>query len=84
MTLYDFNDKGEMEQIEAVWEGAFIATRKDKEHNILLYQIDSFYVEVFYNQKHKFIRKLRSFSSTSQLEPYLEKINIVKLIKGKV
>jgi hypothetical protein len=46
MTLYEFNALDEMEQAEAIREGAFIADRKDNEHKILLYQIDGFYIEV--------------------------------------
>ncbi len=46
MTLYDFIALDEMEQAEAVWNGVFIADRKDQEHRILLYQVNSFYVEV--------------------------------------
>ena len=69
----------EMEQTEAIWSGEFIADRRDEEHNILLYQIDSFYVEVYYHREYNTIRKFRSFSSTAQLEPYLNQIDISKL-----
>jgi hypothetical protein len=48
MTLYQFKAMDEMEQAEAVWDGVFIADREDEEHKILLYQIDAFYVEVYY------------------------------------
>jgi len=48
MTLYEFNAMDEMEQAEAVWDGVYIADREDIEHRILLYQLDNFYVEVFY------------------------------------
>lgn len=76
MTLYQFNQLDEMEQQEAIWEGVLIADREDGEHKILLYQIDSFYVEVFYHQEYNVIRRYRSFSSTEQLAPYLEKIKL--------
>ncbi len=76
MTLYQFNRLDEMEQAEAVWDGAFVADREDYVHKILLYQIDSFYVEVFYHKEYNVIRRFRSFSSTEQLKPYLEKIKL--------
>ena len=44
MTLYQFIALDEMEQQEAIWEGTHIGDRKNEEHNILLYQIDGFYV----------------------------------------
>lgn len=76
MTLYQFLQLDEAEQAEAIWEAAFIADREDKEHKILLYQIDGFYVEVYYHKEHNAVRRYRPFSSTDQLEPYLEKIQI--------
>lgn len=47
MTLYQFLELDEMEQAEAVWDATMIANRDDGEHRILLYQIDTFYVEVY-------------------------------------
>ncbi len=75
MTLYQFLALDEMEQAEAIWEGVHIAEREDEEHRILLYQIDSFYVEVFYHKEYNIIRRFRSFSSVNLLEPYLSRIN---------
>ena len=80
MTLYQFIALDEMEQAEAVWEGTFIADREDNEHKILLYQIDSFYVEVYYHTELNVVRKYRPFSSINQLKPYLDQIDIQKLI----
>jgi hypothetical protein len=76
MTLYQFNALDEMEQAEAVWDGVFVADREDDQHRILLYQIDSFYVEAYYNNEHNVLVKFRSFSSINQLDPYLEKIDL--------
>lgn len=76
MTLHEFNQLDEMEQAEAVWDGGFIADREDSEHKILLYQIDAFYVEVYYHKEYNVIRRFRSFSSTNELDPYLDKINL--------
>jgi hypothetical protein len=81
MTLYEFNQLDEMEQAEALWNGVFIADREDDEHKILLYQIDGFYVEVFYHKEYNVIRRFRSFSSTNPLDPYLDKIDIQALLK---
>ena len=80
MTLYQFIALDEMEQADAIWEGVDIDDREDEEHRILLYQIDAFYVEVFYHQEYNVIRKVRPFSSTEQLEPYLNQIQISKEI----
>jgi hypothetical protein len=71
----------EMEQAEAIWSGTHIGNHQDECHNILLYQIDSFYVEAYYNREHKELVRFRSFASSDQLSPYLEQIDIDKLIK---
>jgi hypothetical protein len=76
MTVNEFNRMDEEDQLKAVWDGVFIADRDDEEHAILLYQIDGFYVEVYYHKKYFEVRKLRWFSSTNYLEPYLEKIDL--------
>jgi hypothetical protein len=79
MTLYHFIRLDEMEQQEALWEGTHIGTRYDEEHNILLYQIDGFYVEVFYHRNLNVIRRYRPFKSVDQLKPYLRQIDISEL-----
>lgn len=76
MTLYGFNQMDEMEQMEAIWDGVFLDDREDNEHEILLYQVDSFYVEVYYHKEFNAIRKFRAFSSIDQLDPYLDKIDL--------
>ena len=74
MTLYEFIKMEESEQAEAVWNGVFVADREDEEHRILLYQIESFYVEVYYHKKHNAIISFSSFSSIEKLDAYLDKI----------
>lgn len=67
MTLYQFNALDEMEQAEAIWSSTHIGNRQDEIHNILLYQIDSFYVEAYYNREYNELVRFRSFSNTDQL-----------------
>ena len=76
MTLYEFLALDEMEQAEAVWSATHIGEREDEEHKILLYQIDGFYVEVYYHKEYNVIRRMRPFASIDQLEPYLKKVDL--------
>ena len=77
MTLNQFHKLDEMEQVEALWEfGVQIADRHEGEHKLILYQIDAFYVEVWYHKEYDVVRKYRAFSSMDILEPYLDKLNI--------
>ena len=81
MTLYQFNVLTENEKTAIVWnEGDVVGDRKENNFSILLYQVQSFYVEVFYSGNENKISKLRSFSSIEQLESYLGKIDISGLI----
>ena len=81
MTLYDFIALNETQQAEATWEGVFLGHRQDEEHKVLLYAIDAFYVEVYYHSNLIVIRKIRAFSSTTLLKPYLRQIDILEVLK---
>ena len=77
MTLYQFNVVTESEKTAIVWnEGHFEGDRKENNFSIMLYQVRSFYVELYYNGEENKISKLRSFSSINQLERYLNNIDV--------
>jgi hypothetical protein len=81
MNMYQFNCLDEVRQIELLWSaGVLIGSRQEGFYKILLYQIDSFYVEVFYQYFQGKMVKLKSFTDTDQLEPYLDAINITALL----
>jgi len=82
MTLYQFKMLNETEQAEVVWASTNIGQRPDHEHTILLYQVDSFYVEVYYHRENNAISRMRSFSNPDQLDPYTMHINILPLLNG--
>lgn len=56
-------------------QGVLIGVRRTEEYKVLLYQIDGFYVEVFYHPTDHFIR-IESFTGTERLNPYLSQISI--------
>ena len=63
MTLYQFNELDENTQAEMVWDkGVYSGDRRDEVHNILLYQLHGFYVEVYFHRNQNEIKRLRSFS----------------------
>lgn len=76
MTLYDFKEMDEMKQAEAVWKGVPIGERKSHRHRVVLYQVHSFYAEVYFHQNSSIVCKIRPFSSTEQLWPYLKQIDL--------
>ena len=74
LTLYDFNALTEHEKAEAVWQGNFLADRQADGLIAQLYSVDSFYVEVFYDQQANNISHFQAFTSRKFLAPYLAQI----------
>jgi hypothetical protein len=74
MTLYEFRALSEIEQQQVMWNGIHIADRLQGDHRIVLYQMDSFYIEVFYNKQNNHIDSYRAFCSKEQLKPYLNQL----------
>src|SRR5436305_15234807 len=82
MHFYDFIQLNETEQIEILWyNGEQIGRRKEEDYLILLFQVEGFYVEVFYHNKERVIKKYVSFECLDRLEPYLENIDISSVYK---
>ncbi len=77
MTLYEFNALNEDQQVETLWEwGEYLMRRAEGRYQLVLYQLHSFYVEVWYQVKDNEISRVRSFSSPDALEPYLKMIEL--------
>lgn len=77
MTVIDFTYLDETKQIEALLSrGTFLTERLYKNFIIFLYQLDSFYVEVYHNLKFNVMQGIRSFEDDDALEPYLDSIDI--------
>jgi hypothetical protein len=81
MTVYDFQLLPQQKQVEVLYrDGVYIGKYKDANSVILLYQLDGFYVEVFYRKYRSHIKLLHCFESTEHLDPYLEQIDVEGLV----
>ncbi|MEO6454177.1 MAG: hypothetical protein ABIN97_08905 [Ginsengibacter sp.] len=80
MTLIEFALEDAASQKEILkTQGVFLAYRMKGKTKILLYKIDTFYIELFYDKyeyKHIPLRILRAFEEIDHLDPYLKKIRI--------
>jgi len=78
MLFNEFRELDETEQVEILWyNGEQIGRRKEQGYLVLLYQVEGFYVEVFYHRKQRVIKRYLSFESDDRrLLPYLDKIDI--------
>jgi hypothetical protein len=82
MTSYDFRLLSHQQQVEKLYhDGVFIGKQMNGSRTIVLYQLDSFYVEIIYTKYRYFINSLRIYRSISKLDPYLDEINVGELIK---
>lgn len=74
LELYAFNCLEKYEQFEYLWNsGTFMASRKENNYIIGLYDLHYFYVEVLYDSVSNAINGLRSFKSLDLIEPYFER-----------
>ncbi len=81
MTLHHFNTLNVEKQKETMLEkGVFLADRTTEDFITILYQVDGFYVEIIYLKSDNQIVLVRSFDSTDDIEPYLEQIDLFKLL----
>ena len=76
MNSNDFTQLNEARKIEAVLDATFLADRLIDEHYVCLYNLDNFYVEVFFDDRTHLISKFRAFEHTLFVLPYLDDVEI--------
>ena len=80
MTCTFFDQLSEAKQTDVIWEtGVLLDRRTESFYNILLFQIEGFYTEVWYHSHFNVIIKIESFSDTDRLEPYLKSLSLDSL-----
>jgi hypothetical protein len=81
MKILEFNKMDAINKFDTLCRcGELLGERIVQGAKVLLYQIDAFYVEVYYLASLNKILKMRSFSSTNLLRPYLKEIDISCLV----
>lgn len=77
MTLLEFQRLPEKQKITLLYrEGIYIGKRRLHPHTALLFQLESFYVEVCYKKYRSRIERINCFASTVPLDPYLEDMDV--------
>ena len=80
MTLYKFNSLDDLEQWETMLtNGAMVGSRINDGYRIELYQIFSFYIELYYHIENDVLHRLRSFCNTELLDSYLKQFTLKEL-----
>lgn len=82
MTIYDFLLLKDAEQLSILYkEGVYIGKRKCENITIVLYQLEAFYIEIYYKKYRYNISRVECFSTTEQLNPYLHQIDLQDVIR---
>lgn len=83
MTLKYFRKLSESKQFRRLLvKGVCIAERSNDEAQLLLFQVDSFYVEIAFDKTTDEVLRSRHFEGTDELLPYLEALDLSDLLKG--
>ena len=81
MNIFDFHSLTEKLQLDTLeQQGVFIADRDGAFYNIKLYQLDGFYVELYFHTHFNVVVNINCFTNTDCLDPYLESIDVDALI----
>jgi hypothetical protein len=80
MTLKYFRRLSETKQFHRlINKGVCVAERITEDLELLLFQLDRFYVEVVFDKNTNEAVDARSFEDTDELDPYLEEIDLGEL-----
>lgn len=80
MTKDHFNSLREDEQLTLVFDfGVDVADRVTEEYQITLFQLFSFYVEI-YSSTENWLCEIRGFDDTQFLDIYINQIDLVAMI----
>lgn len=81
MRMSEFELISARRQIAILYEeGIYIGKRKTGTHVKLLFQLDSFYVEIVYTSYRLAIYQIRCSDSTTMLDEYLGQIQVEYLV----
>ncbi len=81
VSLTKFNKLSLDEKAWYIWNGAvFLHVHEDKKYRYNLFFMNNYYIELAYNNESNEIDKIRAFFSDAFLTPYLDSIDIKKLM----
>lgn len=81
MRMSEYELLSQEEQVTILYQqGIYIGKRKTERLTRLLFQLDSFYVEIVYVFYRLSIHEIHYCESTSILDPYLEQIDVEYLV----
>ncbi len=80
MTLFEFKSLDISKQADALLKrGVYLINRLESGYEVMLYEIEGFYTEVWINKENHKAERIGSFLGTEPLQPYLKNIDITGL-----
>ncbi|TPE44229.1 hypothetical protein FJM65_08690 [Pontibacter mangrovi] len=80
MDLTFFNTHTLAGRLEIIWaHGNFIAFRGRRGYRIALYDLGSFFAEIWYNPANDYVSLVRGFISKKALEPYINQVDLMEM-----
>jgi len=76
MDVRQFDSLDYTRKTEAILKGTFLATRVAAGYFVKLYNVDYFYVEVYFHNRSQLITRFRAFDQTALVLPYLGELKI--------
>lgn len=76
MNIQEFTMLDYSGRMEATSKAICVAGRDENIFKVLLYQLNDFYVEVYYNKLYNYISEFVAFDSIDKLDPYLQRIQL--------
>ncbi|MGZ3849314.1 MAG: hypothetical protein ACXVMS_07355 [Flavisolibacter sp.] len=77
MQLREFKYEDKLKKKQLLFQhGIFLDQRPQEEFIIMLFQIDAFYVEVYFDREEREIGYMRAFSELDLSSPYLQRIDL--------
>ena len=81
MLLKQFKYEDKQKKKELLFEhGVYLANRPEGDFIVFLFQIHSFYVEVYFDRDEEQIGYIRTFTAVECLAPYLQQIDISSVL----
>jgi hypothetical protein len=80
MNARDFKILDQFDQFQVIEDKAvFLDYRQDGDYSIGLFQVEGFYVEVFFHVIKLIYKRMRVFDDTRFLDPYINQIDLTEL-----
>ena len=76
MTLAEFSVLDHRQRLNAINEAVCIGGRNERGQTVLLYQLNSFYIEAYHEPRKRHIIRLNGFEDLKGLTPYLQQLKI--------